>query len=108
GAAGVQVGEHAAVDAQGCAFLEDDVDDPAGPLGVEAGRGIGDHLDACDLVGGELLQERGQRLALHGGRAAVDVDPGRAAAQRDGTIEVDLDVRDAGEQLGRHAAVGAG
>src|SRR5690606_36061645 len=35
GAASVQVGEHAAVDAQGCAFLEDDVDDPAGPLGVE-------------------------------------------------------------------------
>ncbi len=90
------------------ALLGDDVDDPAGAAGLELRRGAGQHLDAVNVAGGELLQAEAGRgagelrrgLAVHQDRD-VAVPP-----EADGAVGVHRDGGDGVEHLGGGAGRG--
>jgi hypothetical protein len=98
-AARPRVREHAPAEPELHVLARDEVDHAAGAARVVARRGIVDHLDAGEQIGGELLEKDRQRVAAHGRLAPVDVDGDRAVPERDPAVDVHLQLRDGGEGL---------
>src|SRR6185437_1795780 len=90
------------------ALLSDQVDDAARTLRVERRRGVGDHLDPLDLIGGQLLQGVGAALALELRRGlAVHQDGDVAvAAEREVALQVDVHRRQVAQRVGDRAGRG--
>jgi hypothetical protein len=88
--------------------LGDQVDDPAGAFRAVGGAGVGHHLDAGILVGGQGEDGLGAAIAAqHAGRATVDEDGDvGVAAQGDVALRVDIDAGDVAQGVGQGAGSG--
>ena len=93
----VAAGDHRPTQADLGLVFQHDVDDAAHAVGLVAGRGVGDDLDALDGAGGELAEVGGDVLAADGGRTSVDED-GDVPAPAQADVAVDVDV-DGGDRL---------